>query len=137
MIEHDKTMTGADMDACAWPGCEAKAVHDGWCREHAPFARRVSFEGVAFHPSMQRMDKAQAVKVLEEAAELSVAANEYRKGHGSRETVLDELADVVQTLVNLCDAYGFSDSEIADACERVQRRNLDRGRFENGERHMF
>lgn len=73
---------------------------------------------------MQRLDKAQAVKVLEEAAELSVAVNDYRKGRGSREAALDELADVVQTLVNLCDAYGFTDEEIREASERVQRRNL-------------
>ena len=125
------------MSACDWPGCGADAVADGWCREHAEYARRVSFGGVAFHPSMQRMDKAQSVKVLEEAAELEVAASEYRKGRGSRDCVLDELADVVQTLVNLCDAYGFADSEVREACARVQRRNVERGRYADGERRMF
>lgn len=86
---------------------------------------------------MQRLDKAQAVKVLEEAAELSVAVNDYRKGQGSRMAALDELADVVQTLANLCDAYGFTDEEIREASERVQRRNVERGRYDDGERRMF
>lgn len=83
------------------------------------------------------MDKAQALKVLEEAAELEVAVNEYRKGQGSRGAALDELADVVQTLVNLCDAYGFSDGEIEQALQRVTARNVKRGRYADGERRMF
>ena len=41
------------------------------------------------------------MKVLEEAAELSVAANGYRKGEGNREHMADELVDVLKTLANL------------------------------------
>lgn len=125
------------MKACGFPGCVEPAAMGDWCAVHARFARRIVFSAVAFHPSMQRLDKAQAVKVLEEAAELSVAVNEYRKGQGSRMSALDELADLVQTLANLCDAYGFTDEEIREASERVQRRNVERGRYADGERRMF
>lgn len=125
------------MSACGFPGCVEPATMGDWCAVHARFARRIVFSAVAFHPSMQRMDKAQAVKVLEEAAELEVAVNDYRKGQGSREAALDELADVVQTLVNLCDAYGFSDDEVDAALHRVTMRNVERGRYADGERRMF
>lgn len=100
--------------------------------------RRVTFPPLtAFHPDMQRADKAQVVKVLEEAAELSVAANDYRKGEGSREHMIDELADVLQTLANLVDAYQLTDDEIAAAVKRVTAHNRERGRYRPGERRMF
>jgi NTP pyrophosphatase (non-canonical NTP hydrolase) len=81
--------------------------------------REVTFPTLtAFHPDMQRSDKQQIVKILEETAELSVAANDYRKGEGSRDHMADELADVLQTLANFVDAYRLTDDEIAAAVER-------------------
>lgn len=100
--------------------------------------RQVTFPTLtAFHPDMQRADKAQVVKVLEEAAELSVAVNDYRKGEGSREHMADELADVLQTLANLVDAYQLTDDEIGQAVGRVTEHNRERGRYQPGERRMF
>lgn len=100
--------------------------------------REVAFPVLsAFHPDMQRADKQQIVKILEETAELSVAANDYRKGEGSREHMADELADVLQTLANFVDAYQLSDDEIAAAVHRVTEHNRERGRYQPGERHMF
>lgn len=100
--------------------------------------RRVTFPSLtAFHPDMQRADKQQIVKILEETAELSVAANDYRKGEGSRGHMVDELADVLQTLANFVDAYQLSDDELAAAVERVTAHNRERGRYRPGERRMF
>lgn len=100
--------------------------------------REVKFPTLtAFHPDMQRADKAQVVKVLEETAELSVAVNDYRKGEGSRNHMADELADVLQTLANLVDAYQLTDKEIAEAVDRVKAHNKERGRYQPGERRMF
>lgn len=100
--------------------------------------RQVAFPVLyAFHPDMQRADKQQIVKILEETAELSVAANDYRKGEGSREHMAAELADVLQTLANLVDAYQLSDEEIAAAVNRVTEHNRERGRYQPGERRMF
>lgn len=100
--------------------------------------REVAFPVLAaFHPDMQRADKQQIVKILEETAELSVAANDYRKGEGSREHMADELADVLQTLANFVDAYQLSDDEITAAVHRVTEHNRERGRYQPGERHMF
>lgn len=100
--------------------------------------RQVTFPTLtAFHPDMQRADKQQIVKILEETAELSVAANDYRKGEGSRDHMTDELADVLQTLANLVDAYQLSDDELAAAVERVTAHNRERGRYRSGERRMF
>lgn len=96
--------------------------------------REVKFPTLtAFHPDMQRADKAQVVKVLEETAELSVAVNDYRKGEGSRDHMADELADVLQTLANLVDAYQLTDKEIAEAVDRVKAHNKERGRYQPGE----
>lgn len=100
--------------------------------------RRVTFPSLtAFHPDMQRADKQQIVKILEETAELSVAANDYRKGEGSRDHMADELADVLQTLANFVDAYRLTDDEIAAAVDRVTAHNRERGRYRPGERRMF
>ena len=100
--------------------------------------RQVTFPTLtAFHPDMQRADKQQIVKILEETAELSFAANDYRKGEGSCEHMTDELADVLQTLANLVDAYQLTDDEIAAAVKRVTAHNRERGRYQPGERRMF
>ena len=100
--------------------------------------RQVTFPTLtAFHPDMQRADKQQIVKILEETAELSFAANDYRKGEGSREHMADELADVLQTLANFVDAYQLSDDELAAAVKRVTAHNRERGRYQPGERRMF
>lgn len=95
-----------------------------------------------------RADKAQALKVLEEASEVHGAwkqwdewdrgeiADGMRNGvvqamsRFSRERVLEECADVVQAVCNLVAALGVEDFRLyMKACER---RNRERGRITDG-----
>lgn len=68
--------------------------------------------------------KTQALKVLEEAAELSDAVK-----HGCEEYQLEEAMDVLQALANLCRAKGWSYSRILRAYQNVERKNRSRGRY--------
>lgn len=88
-------------------------------------------------------DKAQALKPLEEAAEVFGAWQEMEREHAKclaygnessgdgdavawREVVLDECADVIQVTLNLVAALGVEDFRPwMDACEK---RNRERGR---------
>lgn len=78
--------------------------------------------------------KQQALKVLEEAAELVEATKAFatwceEEGYHERRTaLLDEAADVNQALANLLDGLA-SDEEIADSAMRCFGRNYARGRF--------
>lgn len=78
-------------------------------------------------------DKAQALKVLEEAAEVFGAWQVYEKaGKGDvfRDVILDECADVIQATLNLVAALGVEDfREWVDRCEQRQR---ERGRITDG-----
>ena len=95
-----------------------------------------------------RTDKAQALKVLEEASEVHAAWKQWdewdrgeitdgmRNGvvqamsRFSRERVLEECADVVQAVCNLVAALGVEDFRpYMKACER---RNRERGRITDG-----
>lgn len=80
-----------------------------------------------------RPDKAQALKVLEEAAEVFGAWQVYEKaGKGDvfRDVILDECADVIQATLNLVRALGVDDfREWVDRCEQRQR---ERGRITDG-----
>lgn len=99
-------------------------------------------EATAFDGYDWSMSKAQALKVLEESAELVEAVKsyvtalecrdyEYRFGKGVdfyKATVIDEAMDVYQTLANLL-AGEFTDADIANAYERCLGRNRERGRY--------
>lgn len=87
-------------------------------------------------------DKAQALKVLEEAAEVVEACKDFdevrkdeTRGYGephdwtyvARNDLLDECADVIQATLNLVAALGVEDFRpYMDACEE---RNRERGRI--------
>ena len=96
-----------------------------------------------FHPSHQRPGKWQALKVLEESAEVVEAAKRAvrhdmcaadRTAHAK---LTSEVADLLQTVVNLCDAYDISEAELTVAQVECNRKNLDRGMFTAGPRtHM-
>lgn len=74
-----------------------------------------------------RPDKAQALKVLEEAAEVFGAWQLADENLIMRDAMLDECADVVQAVANLVAAYGVTDfSSYMDAC---RCRNESRGRL--------
>ena len=80
-------------------------------------------------------DKAQALKVLEEAAEVFGAWQLWDGGPGyksiNRIVMLDEIADVIQAACNLADALGATD--FAPYMERCHVRNSKRGRYGNTE----
>lgn len=82
--------------------------------------------------------KAQALKPLEEAAEvfgawqdcddmrlspIMTARMEYRQN------LIDECMDVVQAVVNLLDAEGFTQEDVDAAIGRCNARNWERGRL--------
>ena len=95
-----------------------------------------------FDPSHQKADKWQALKVLEEAAEVVDAAKQYIEAAAlqvdrvatTRETLTNEIADLLQTVANLCDAYGITETDMIVAQVNCNRKNLERGMFEPGER---
>lgn len=76
-------------------------------------------------------DKAQALKPLEEAAEVFGAWQDtHLPEDRRREKVLSECADVIQATLNLAAAYGVEDFHPwMKACER---RNRERGRISDG-----
>lgn len=82
--------------------------------------------------------KAQALKPLEKAAEvfgvwqdcddmrlspIMTARREYRQ------SLIDECMDVVQAVVNLLDAEGFTQEDVDAAIGRCNARNWERGRL--------
>lgn len=75
-------------------------------------------------------DKEQALKPLEEAAEVFGAWQDtHLPEDRRREKMLDECADVIQATLNLVAALGVEDFRpYMDACER---RNRERGRITN------
>ena len=50
----------------------------------------------------------------------------------TRRAMLDETADVLQTVANMCAAFGISDDELASAMSECERRNRQRGRIGYG-----
>lgn len=105
-----------------------------------------------FDPSHQRKDKWQSLKVLEEAAEVVEAAKHVVKTENfqfpnlmlktereetERRILANEIADLLQTIVNLCDAYDISEAALSKAQEWCNRKSFERGMFEPGPRtHM-
>lgn len=82
--------------------------------------------------------KAQALKPLEEAAEVFGAWQEFDSMRNSpflsawrdmSDDLIDECMDVVQAVVNLLDAEGFTQEDVDAAIERCNERNRERGRL--------
>ena len=78
--------------------------------------------------------RVQSLKVLEEASELceagkicSKVAEDYKKV--ARTSMLDELADVVQTIVNFMECFDITEEELSRAVRRCIERNKERGRY--------
>lgn len=98
-----------------------------------------------FDEKLNKPDKAVALKVLEEGAECTEAAKLLVKHIAKRDDdqcdysiteekrlrtdMLDEAADVMQTLANLFAAFDVTEDEISEAKERVYQRNVARGRI--------
>ncbi len=79
--------------------------------------------------SSTEADKAQAIKVVEEAAEVFGAWQTWVDGGwraGDRRALIGECADVIQATCNLLDALGVVDME--QHMEECRARNEARGR---------
>ena len=80
-------------------------------------------------------DKAQALKPLEEAAEVFGAWQAWRENGptldnaeaGLVDRIVDECADVIQATCNLLESLGVTD--LREAMERCAERNRERGRL--------
>ena len=100
--------------------------------EQKPAQRAVRVGAVATFDGV-KPDKAQAMKVLEEAAEVLGACQDCERGTAykqvSRIAVLDEIADVVQAACNLAAAFGMTD--FAPYMQDCRIRNEERGRYGN------
>lgn len=82
--------------------------------------------------------KVQALKPLEEAAEVFGAWQLHDGIRQSqimtarlayRQKLIDECMDVVQAVVSLLDAEGFTQEDVDAAIERCNERNQERGRL--------
>ena len=98
-----------------------------------------------FHPSHQKRDKWQSLKLLEEASEVHEASKRHLKAVDrdkesltqTRADMIDEVADLLQTITNFLAAYDVTPEELEQAKEHVTRKNKARGMFEEGPRtHM-
>ena len=88
-------------------------------------------------------DKEQALKVLEETNEAYAAWQILDDALGGdesdgftrelveaeRERLADEIADTITACANLAERYGL---DLQAALRRVERKNRERGRYENG-----
>lgn len=79
--------------------------------------------------------KAQALKPLEEAAEVFGAWQEFDSMRNvpawrdMRDDLIDECMDTVQATVNMLAAVGATQGEVDAAIKRMDERNGDRGRL--------
>ena len=94
---------------------------------------RVKLTSVRTFPNVQP-DKAQALKVLEEAAEVVEAWKDYRDcvplsfKRGLLEMTIDEIADTITACCNLAAAHGVTD--LTPYLARCEERNRKRGRYD-------
>lgn len=83
-------------------------------------------------------DKAQALKVLEEASEVVEAFKQHSEAmaydpesvyaESSHRGLMDEIADTIQACCNLASALGVTD--LTPYLARCEERNRERGRYE-------
>lgn len=91
-----------------------------------------------FDPSHQKADKWQALKVLEEAAEVVEAAKQTINANAvqtdqvapARKKLTNEIADLLQSIANLCDAFNITEIDLIVGQVNCNHKNLGRGMFE-------
>lgn len=119
---------------CGAQGKQRATISDAigaWNRRagDVPEGKAVNVGEVPVFPSV-RPDKAQALKIVEEAAEAFAAWQDWGSNEtddGLRALFLYELADVIQSVANMASALGFDD--LRPAMGECRRRNEERGRF--------
>ena len=75
-----------------------------------------------------RADKEQALKPLEEAAEVFSAWESWTECNGSSDQILEEIADCITACCNLAAALGCED--MRPYLQEAELRNKKRGRYE-------
>lgn len=77
-----------------------------------------------------RPDKKQALKVVEEAAEVFSAWESWQtvEDEGVRDMLLGEIADTITACCNLAAAFGVDD--LTPYLARCEERNRERGRYD-------
>lgn len=70
----------------------------------------------------------QANKILEEAAEVFSAVEDYERNHCECYEVFNECADVIQAAMNMIYCFGFEKNCIEEAMGYCLERNIERGR---------
>lgn len=75
-----------------------------------------------------RADKEQALKPLEEAAEVFSAWESWTERGGSTDQILEEIADCITACCNLAAALGCDD--MRSHLQEAELRNKKRGRYE-------
>ena len=118
-----------------WEETGTIAYEDGEAFTHRqPKANAVRVGSVATFEGV-KPDKAQALKVLEEAAEVFGAWQDWDRSMDCKPIVriaaLNEIADVVQAACNLAAAFGVTD--FAPYMRNCRIRNEERGRYGNAE----
>lgn len=90
---------------------------------------RVKLTSVRTFPGA-RPDKEQALKVVEESAEVFSAWEGWQtvEDEGVREMLLDEIADTIQACCNLAASLGVTD--LTTYLARCEERNRRRGRYD-------
>lgn len=115
---------------------EDSTIHGGGCGHRGA---RVRVGDVRPFPGIEP-DKAQALKPLEEAAEVYAAHQAYEEAaaecahipsivEDAREDELTEIADAIQACCNLAHALGCDD--LTPYLAEVEKRNRKRGRYED------
>ena len=126
----DPTMCQEDMQRDLVRRCKDVAFGIN-CKHGAIAGGSVKIGEVATFPGV-KADKAQALKVLEEAAEVFGAWQAFKADKDGNTSaifsLLDECADVIQAVANLIDAMGERD--FAPYMDDCRERNEKRGRFD-------
>lgn len=93
------------------------------------------FSPETLHSGEYAAPKSIPLKTLEESAELVEATKAWLKNPDDehRRPMLDELADVLQTVANMCSAYRITETELEDAIKACEQRNRSRGRIGYGQ----
>lgn len=93
---------------------------------------RVNIGTVRAFPGV-RTDKAQALKVVEEAAEVFSAWEQWSniEDEGVKDMLVGEIADCVTACANLAAALGVYD--LARAVKEAEVRNIERGRYNDAD----
>lgn len=131
-------IAGSFFAVCGSCGAQGKmmetisGVVGAWNRREGdkPERKTVNVGEVAVFPNA-KADKEQALKIVEEAAEVFGAWQTWTDDDGcinDREAIASECADVIQAVANMLYAIGVDDATLA--MEACRKRNEERGRYD-------